>query len=62
METIVENVGQNELPNPAVIFLASAFVGLIAGPRLLAVGRELLESKSHEIAALAVDRFMEVLK
>lgn len=57
-----EGLAPQEAVDPVVVFLAGAFVGLVLGPQVLRVGRELAETKGRELATAALDRFVETLK
>lgn len=60
--TSSEAVAPHELVDPVVVFLAGAFVGLVLGPQVIRVGRELAETKGRELATAALDRFVANMK
>lgn len=50
------------LADPLVVFLAGVFAGVVAGPQLLTIGRDMVKERGSELAAIAIDRFVNSLK
>lgn len=48
--------------DPIIVFLAGVFTGIVAGPQLLVVGRDMIKARGSEFAAIAIDRFVSSLK
>ena len=50
------------LPDPIVVFLAGAFVGLVVGPELVQTSAKLFRLRSDAIAKVLVERFFQALR